>query len=324
MRVALVCSAHGFGHLTRQLALAEGLLARGHAPLVVTAAPDTVLDDYLPGVDRLPWTVDVGLVQADSLTEDPAATAARVDEVCSDERIDALAEALVGFDRVVVDLAPAGLEAARRAGVPTLAVGNFDWPWIYRHYTDLRATAERLAAWQAGHPAAQLRPGPDLSGFSEVTETGLLGRRRPPVRVAERAVLVSFGGLGLDDIDARLPRLDGVTWVLAAPMPRLDRPDVVYVEGVSYPALVAGADAVLTKPGYGIHAETALAGTPVVFLDRGAFPEAPYLERAMLARGDLKLQGSVGSALDQLWSRPRPSPAPVDDTLDRLVALITR
>ena len=322
MRVALVCSAHGFGHLTRQLALAEGLLARGHEPIVVTAAPDAVLDDYLPGVARVPWRVDVGLVQADSLTEDPEATAAAVARVSAEERIDALAAELRGFERVVVDLAPAGLEAARRAGVSALAVGNFDWPWIYRHYPALRGTAAQLARWQAAHPAAQLRPGPDLTGFAQVHEAGLLGRRRPAVRVAERAVLVSFGGLGLADIDARLPRLDGVTWVVAAPMPRLDRPDVRYVEGVSYPALVAGADAVLTKPGYGIHAETVLAGTPVVFLDRGAFPEAPFLEAAMLARGDVKVAGEVGPALDEVWSRPRPAPAPVDDTLDRLVALL--
>ncbi len=322
MRVALVCSAHGFGHLTRQLALAEGLLARGHEPVVFSAAPDEVLDDYLPGVARAPWRADVGLVQADSLTEDPPATALAVASCCTEARVDALSDQLRAFDRVVVDIAPAALEAARRADVPALAVGNFDWPWIYRHYPALRETAARLSAWQAGHRALQLRPGPDLTGFAHVVEGGLLGRSRPAVRVADRAVLVSFGGLGLADIDARLPRLDGVTWVLAAPMPRLERPDVRFAEGVSYPALVAGADAVLTKPGYGIHAETALAGTPVVYLDRGAFPEAPYLERAMAARGDEKLTSSVADALSAVWTRPRPPRRPVDGTLDRLVAAL--
>jgi hypothetical protein len=35
---------------------------------------------------------------------------------------------------------------------------------------------------------------------------------------------------------------------------------------------------VLTKPGYGIVAETALAGARVVWVDRGPFPEAAALE----------------------------------------------
>ena len=95
-------------------------------------------------------------------------------------------------------------------------------------------------------------------------------------------------------------------------MEPLARPDCVFVTGVTYPALVGAADAVFTKPGYGIHAECALAGTPVVFLRRPGFPEAQSLEEAFVARRDVAVADAtaagVARALEEVWSRPRPEP----------------
>lgn len=311
MRLAIVCSAHGFGHVTRQLAVAEVLRTLGVEPVFYTAAPRSVLAGTLPGVSVVPWTVDVGIAQRDSLTEDLGETRRRLETVCGEDAIDALAAELSGFDRVVVDTAPAGLEAARRAGVPALAVGNFDWAWLYGKYAELQDWAERFAEWQAPHVALQLSPGPGLHGFREVERFQLVARRRPPHRVAERAVLVSFGGFGLD-IASRLPRLPDVTWVSAPPMADPGRDDCVHVPGVPYPALVAGADLVLTKPGYGILAECAAAGVPIAWLDRGRFPEAASLTEYLTARGDLQTDlGDVRPAILQLVGQRRPR-APLD------------
>lgn len=328
-RVALVCSAHGFGHVARQLATGTALRARGADVTVITGAPAGLVHETLPGARVLQRRVDVGISQPDSLTEDLPHTLRLLDRRCDDPAIDSLSAVLAGFDRVLVDIAPPALEAARRAGVPCLAVGNFDWPWVYRHYPELADTAGRLAAWQAPHPAVQLAPGPGLSGFASVTPMGLLGRTAPAHRVVgpgQKAVLVSFGGFGLAGMDRALPRIPGVTWVLAPPTPRLERDDVAWVEGVPYPALVAGADAVFTKPGYGILAECVLAGTPMVWIPRGAFPEAPFLAAAMDHRGDIALDahprepdfaGSLADALERLWQAPPPDPVE-DDTAARL------
>lgn len=325
-RVALVCSAHGFGHTTRQLALAAALRRLGAEPVLFSAAPRALVDERLPGLELRPWWVDVGIAQRDSVHEDLPRTLALLAERCAEAAVDRLAAALAGFDRVVVDTAPAGLEAARRAGVPALAVGNFDWPWIYRHYPELSALAERLAHWQAAHVGLQITPGPGLSGFQAVERFGLLGKPSSPMRLASegRTVLVSFGGFGLDAVDQLLPVMSGVTWVLAPPMLRLHRPDVIYAEGLPFPALVAGADAVLTKPGYSIFAEAALAGTPLVWISRGAFPEAPAIEAAMRERGDVKVgEGGVGQALEQVWSRPRAEPVDGGEA-DRLAGRVLR
>ena len=329
-RVAILASAHGFGHLTRQLAVGEALVRQGAEVTVFTAAPAAVVRETLPEAAVMRWAIDVGVAQRDSVTEDLAETRRLLAERHAEGAIDALARALRGFDRVIADIPPVGLEAARRAGVPALAVGSFTWPWIYRRYADLEAEAARLEAWQAPHPAAEILPGPGLEGFASVEHFGLVGRTRPAWRapVGGAAVLVSFGGFGLDALDALLPRLPGVTWVTAPPTPPLDRDDVLRVEGVPYPALVAGADAVLTKPGYSILAEAALAGTRLVWIDRGAFPEAPWLEAAMIARGDRKVvaapaaaheDASVAEAVASALASPRP-PAERPGEAERLAA----
>ena len=130
---------------------------------------------------------------------------------------------------------------------------------------------------------------------------------------------MSFGGFGLD-LD--LPRLPDVTWVLAPPMARLDRDDCVYVEGVPYPALVAGCDLVLTKPGYGILAEASAAGVPIAWLDRGAFPEAASLVQVLRERGDLQASlDDLRPALLQLVGQRR-RPVLVDTR--RLADRVTR
>jgi hypothetical protein len=289
VRVALVCSAHGLGHVARQLALGRALVEEGADVTVVTAAPAAFVADTLPEAAVLPWVVDVGIAQRDSLHEDLAETRRRLDTVASEAAIDRLADALRDFDRVVADTAPTALEAARRAGVSVVAVGNFDWAWTYEAYPELADWATRFRAWQAPHTGLSLSPGPGLTGFAVTEEFGPLGRSAPPAGLPPCSVLVSFGGFGLDAMDALLPEIPGVTWVAAAPTSLPARPDCRVVSGVPYPALVAGADAVFTKPGYGILVEAMLSGARLVWVDRGAFPEAAHLARAMAARRDRRV-----------------------------------
>ncbi len=275
----------------------------GVDPTIFSAAPRSIAEATLPSPQLVPWTVDVGLAQRDSLSVDLDETVRRLDEVCCEDRIDELARQLSGFDRVVVDIAPAGLEAARRAGVEALAVGNFEWAWLYGHYPELRTWAERFRTWQRAHVGLGLAPGPGLYDFDKIERYGVIARSRSPHSLPPGSVLVSFGGFGLEDLSARLPELAGVTWVLSPPMPRLDRPDCLWVEGVPYPALVAGADLVLTKPGYGIIAEALAAGTPITWLGRRDFPEAASLVAVLEARGDRPFR--EGNDMDDLTGARR-------------------
>ncbi len=316
MRVGVICSAHGYGHVGRQLATVEALADAGQDVILVTAAPVDVVGDR-PGVTVLRRRVDVGIAQADSVTEDPERTRALWCEAV--EGVDALVEDVRGLDCAIVDVAPTALEACRRAGVPALAVGNFDWAWVYEHYPALAEFAPKMRAWQSRHVGISLSPGPGLTGFARATPLSEpLARSVRPHRPAALAprdamVLVAFGGLGLANLGDRLPRLRGVRWVLTPPQARVARKDIVYVaaDEARFPALLAAADVVYTKPGYGVLAEATLAGVRLCWMDRGAFPEAPYLEAAMVARGDVKVVGDdVAAAIRCALASPRPSPVP--------------
>lgn len=313
MRVAIVCSAHGLGHVGRQLALAEALIAVGARVTMFTAAPVSVVHEYLPDVEVVPWTVDVGVVEVSSGVRDSADLLMRAAALLEDGAVDSLAHALTGFESAVVDIAPAALEACRRAGVRAVAVGNFDWPWIYSHFASVRPLVPVLRRWQSDGTVLALSPVAGPLSFAGIERFGILARSRPPVAVAERGVLVAFGGFGVADLDALLPRIDGVTWILPPLLPALERSDVVRPVRVPFPALIAGAAAVLTKPGYGIYGECALAGTPIVYVHREGFPETPAIEAALQERGDVKVgdAGVAAAVVERLRGR-RPDPAPGD------------
>ncbi|MSP56901.1 MAG: hypothetical protein EXR69_15050 [Myxococcales bacterium] len=308
MRIGVICSAHGFGHVGRQLATAEELVRCGHEVVLITAAPAGLIRAGAR-VEVVTRSVDVGIAQSDSVTEDTEAT--RALWLAAVGRIDELAEDLRGLDGAVVDIAPTGLEACRRAGVPALAVGNFDWAWVYERYTALAEFAPQMREWHAAHPAMALSPGPGLTGFRSVTDVRTpLARRASPVRIDPPSgfsvVLVAFGGLGLANLADRLPQIPGVLWLVTPPQGRIVRADIHYVDDVPFPALLAGADLVLTKPGYGVLAEAQVAGVKLCWIARGVFPEAGYLETVMLARGDLPVGADVSAAVQRALALPDP------------------
>lgn len=322
-RWALVCSAHGFGHTARQLELARALVARGDAVTLVSAAPASFVAEAGVPLRHERVTVDVGLVQADSVHEDPDATERALDALLDEAHLDRLTHLVARFDAVVVDVAPVVLEACRRAGVPAVALGNFDWAWIYAALGMTR-WAERFAAWQGHHPAVFVGPGPGMHHFRVVRDGGLLARAlppAPPLGLDGRAVLVSFGGLGLGRLAALLPVLPGVTWVTGPPLSPLPREDCLHVPEVAYPSLLHRVDAVLTKPGYGVYGETHRTGVPVAFLPRPGFPETPSLTEALLARGDVQVavgpdhpdaRQAIAAAVTAVLERGRRVPSPGD------------
>lgn len=343
MRIAcFVVTAHGYGHACRQMEVMRALLSRDPAARVVvlTAAPESVFKDYLGAAPALyarvtvvPYRADVGLAQRDGLTLDRDRTRGALEAAWGDpDRAElALADAIGRHHPSIVvgDIPPVAFGAAARLGVPSVAVGNFDWAFIYRAYAErdpaFATWADLAARWQAQATLAiHLEPGPPLSGFRHVVEGGVVARERltivPNVRErlripdGDRAVVVSFGGFGLSDPERWIPRIPGVTWILAAPMQDLGREDARFVAedaGVPYLELIAAADAVLTKPGYGIVAEATRQRTRLLYTDRGDFPEYPHLVAWLHAHAPAvhvpsseASPATIAAALRRLWELP--------------------
>ena len=159
-------------------------------------------------------------MQIDSLRLDAAETIRRAAAFYDslDARADAEGRFLAEQDvtLVVGDIPPLAFEAAGRARIPSLAIGNFTWDWIYAAYDEAARDAPllvpriRQAYAQAGH-AMRLPLGGGFESFSSVESIPFIARRgsRPADETRARfglpangrLVLASFGGYGLADID---------------------------------------------------------------------------------------------------------------------------
>jgi len=229
-------SGHGFGHASRDVEILNALHARApQVRLVVrTSAPRWLFDLTLTApVDWQPRECDTGIVQVDSLRLDLDATLARANAF--HEGLDAAAaeEARflqsAGASLVVGDIPPLAFAAAHAARLPSVAVGNFTWDWIYGGYEEAAERCPDLvprlrAAYAHATEALRLPLHGGFDAIARVTDVPFVARRstRDPVETRRRfalpedgrLVLASFGGYGLKDIDlARLAALDGWTVV---------------------------------------------------------------------------------------------------------------
>src|SRR5262249_48594696 len=139
-----------------------------------------------------------------------------------------------------------------------------------------------------------------------------------------RIVLLSFGGIGLT-LDA-VPAIAGVDFVGTSGAAvggaagcRVIDSDELLAARVRYEDLVGAADAVLTKPGYGIVAECIATRPPIIYTSRGRFAEYEvlvagidaHLATAFIDPADLRA-GRWQPALERAWSMPMPPSVPID------------
>ena len=345
-------SGHGFGHASRSIEVISALLDRApDLPIIVrSAAPRWLFDLTVRGPFTFaPLDTDPGVVQKDSLSLDAAETIRRADAYVRD--LPALAAEQAAFLRehdaafVMADIPPLALEAARLAGVPAMALGNFTWDWIFRDYPGGAAAADALGeVYRRGQRAFRLPLHGGFETIPEVIDLPFIARhaRHDAADTRRRLglpdgplALVSFGGYGVSGIDLdALSRTTGWTLLVSASVPfgpdrvplaqvatrgalhPLDEP-AMYAMGLRYEDVVAAVDVVVTKPGYGIISECVANDTALLYTDRGHFieydvlvAEMPrYLRCAYLPQAAL-LTGHWQDALDALASAPPAPPAP--------------
>ena len=237
--IAAYITGHGFGHATRTAEVLRHVRQRSPEPItVVAAAPERLFRSAIGGdlaVRHL--ACDVGLAQKDALTIDEAATVLRCREFAARWPALVSEEArwlrAAGARVVLGDIPPLAFAAAREAGLPAIALGNFSWDWIYRHmaarHPALGEAADRAAeAYASAALLLELPFAGDLSAFPRRERIPLLARR-PRVDKAEArrrlglgtrpAVLVSFGGLGLPGFRGEsLAGLSGFDFLTSDPL----------------------------------------------------------------------------------------------------------
>lgn len=291
-------SPHGYGHGAITLPVLDALLRRRPGcRLALVGGP---LKDWVAQRLRVPLALhdraiaDVGMVNADSNTVLPEESLARYRALFSRFE-DAVAAEMdrqrrFGADLVVANVGFVPLEAARRLGVPAVALAPFHWGQILAAYCDAPDIVERMTAIYAGCDAfiqtAPFVPMPDLANAVQVGPVSHTGRARRDELLAalgweagHRLGLVAMGGIGGSLPVERWPRLPGWTLIVCGPDTAANHPDIVAGDALplSFTDLVASVDVVLTKPGYGTVTEAACAGTPILYRERNDWPETPHM-----------------------------------------------
>lgn len=350
MLIHACISSHGFGHGSRTASvLCELAALKPDWRLVLsTALPEAFLQlsmGEVPFEQRLcRW--DVGVIQADALGADAAATLAALHDLELDlpelvEREARWLEAQHQPILVLGDVPPAAARLAKRLQVPLVWLASFGWDTIHapmgppfqpfvEHHRQLYAQGDLLLRcplslpmdW--GLPEVMLgltssRPRLDLDWLARELHL-------PPDR--ERVVLVSFGGLGMAIDPALLAR-----WpehVFIGPEPLL----ATVPNGRCLPAgmrpldLMPLAGRLITKPGYSSFCEAFSQGVGIHLVHRSGFAEAPVLEEDLRNHGWHRLLSQEAFRLgdwqlDQPLQPPRHGPLPVDGASTAARAIVS-
>jgi hypothetical protein len=231
-------------------------------------------------------------------------------------------------DIVLGDVPPLAFAAAASAGMPSLALANFGWDWIYAAWPDFEAAIE-CVQYGYGQAGSLLRlplhsqHADAFPAFERLEDVPLIARTaqrcRSDVRaelslpLGARVVLFSFGGFTAEGLDlTAVGKWTEYVFVLTPPLSRSSGdlpPNVVKLAETpaDYVSLVAACDVVVTKPGYGIVADCLANHVALLFTDRGPFREYDVLADALPALGhaqfiprDDLLRGHLGPHLDAL------------------------
>lgn len=336
--VAYYVSAHGYGHGVRSCQIIRTInrLYPQWTVHIVSALPASFLSNQVGSAQNpvRAASLDVGMVQRDSIRVDVDATINRVEQLYAARRTLIEQEAVfleknrVGV--VVVDIPAIPVESAALSGIPSVAVGNFGWDWIYSEFLGRDPRWKRavdIFRQQYSRTDLLLRLPfcEKMDAFPRVEDIPLVaspGRARRS-EIAEltacdsgkKWVLLSFTTLDWTrEALARVRRIDGYEFFTVLPL-AWDQSNIHSInrDHVLFSDVVASVDAVVSKPGFGILSDCIVNRKPLIYAERSNFLEFPILEAAIgrylryvhipaadLYRGDLK------ASLDRIWESPAP------------------
>ncbi len=292
-------TSHGFGHAVRAASVAAEIqrLCPDILLILVTTTPHWLLASYIPG-DFIHRTraFDVGVIQADSLQMDKVATLEKMQQIRSQQQ--SLIAGEVNFIRtnrvglILADIPPLAASIGQAAGIPTWMLGNFGWDFIYRAWGgDFIELADWIGqCYQKCDRLFRLPLCEPMSAFNNITDVGLTGgtphyseadlRKTFNLQIPrEKTILLSFGGLGLQQIPyenlCQFADWQFITFDHQAP----DMANLLIIRENHYRPVdfmpICGR--VISKPGYSTFAEAIRLETPIVSLTREDFAESPLL-----------------------------------------------
>ncbi|WP_061256713.1 sugar kinase [Leptospira interrogans] len=318
MKITYYVSGHGFGHISRSMEIILYLL-RSFPDLTIDLV--TVREKFLDtlflseedtkNLRRLQIrkrSLDVGMIQKDSLSIDTVATEAAIEEFNLQKsyiQISEIESCLdFGTELIISDSASLPFKIADKLKIPSLFIGNFTWDFIYSGYAKESSIFEKAtrSIYEEYYHATfgLLLPfNCPANSLAEQKQIGLVGRK-PFLNKNEAKeffklpkdkihLLFSFGAYGVETSRFDWEKFDPEKYTIVLSgtdfdllkIPNKQKNGIIQLSNLHYPDLLTACDFVITKPGYGILSEAVYAKTPVLYTDRGNFPEVPYLHKSL-------------------------------------------
>ena len=344
LRVCFYISGHGFGHAARDVEVINALVRRDPSVRVAvrTMVPQWFLEASLVApVERFEGPTDTGVVQPDSLSVDEEATAVEAAAFYAGFAARVADEAALlrrqRVDLVIGDMPPLAFAAAAAAGIPSMALGNFTWDWIYGGYPRFESRAPGVCRQIADANAKatltlRLPFAGGFEGMLPIEDVPLVARHASLNRADTRrrlaldgdrpVVLATFGGHG-GNVPLEAAAAGGGLAIVATDYEvsrsqsngrlRVFPATVLRDAGVTYTDLLAAVDVVATKLGYGIVSECLANDVPLLYTTRGRFREQEVFERDMPAvmrcraiSRERLIAGDWADAVDRLLAQHSP------------------
>lgn len=334
MHLVASITGHGFGHVAQTAPVLNMLHAR--IPDVRLTIRSTAPVELLRARIKMPFEHlrsegDIGMLMTSSLDVDVARSRAayRAFHDNWEARVADEARLLteLGATHVLSNVGYLTLAGAQKMGTPNVALCSLNWADIYKHYCGADEIFKQIEACYTGADAfIRTTPGMPMENFTNRVTVGpiaALGQNKSRelhqhlgLEASMRLVLVSLGGISDRLPIERWAHIPNVRWLVQRSW-NIDHPDAIVIESLPFDFcdLMASADALLAKPGYGSFTEAACLGIPVLYVARPDWPESPCLVEWLKLHANCRevsramLQaGNIADDLNVLWSAPRKPP----------------
>ena len=296
-RLLVSISAHGLGHLA-QTAPVVRAIAQAHpgiAITVLTGIPEAAVRVRIPvAFEHVGSSDDFGLLMRTPVEPLRAETAKRYVELHAgwEERVTSLAGWMraEGFGLVLSNVGYTAIAAARRAGIPAVAMSSINWVDVLQCYCGAFAgmagvIAQIESTYRSADAFLKVVPGLPMPWLPTTDLSPIVARGRNRrdelaklfnLRSDTRIVVFSVSELAPPSPPA-LPAAVPEDLLLLGPTAWSSQPPWrgFAATGMPFLDLLTSADLVIGKPGYGLATEAAMAQVPLLLVPYEAWPEVP-------------------------------------------------
>jgi L-arabinokinase len=327
--------------------------------IIISGVPKWFFADKFLGLPKN-WRlfeekIDIGLFQENALQSDLDKTVEQLKSFWQkpDQKIDRIM-AFVKEKKptlAYLDIPALGVIIAKRLKIPTIALGNFSWDWIYQdlitHHTTLSsenrkilnlAISKHRTLYAQVDTLLQLPYPGDFHAFKNAKHHHInwVGEQYHSskqktittlnLQQGKKYILMSFGGHNLPHIDLEHWPKDSefaplmITNNTNSPAEYTRTNQELAEKGITYADIIKTASVIVTKPGYGIVTDCIFNQIPMIHLPRGRFAEYPTLLQALdenlnhhhISNKSLTPQYLIESAKQLLACKAKPVKIPLN------------